>query len=254
MTKFDLHIHSCYSNNIYSNRLLCPPSSSEPEEIIEVAIERGMGAIAVTDHDNIIGSLRTVEVASKKFKDRIIVVPGVEVSSRDGHILAYNVFDNIPKNLTAIETIKIIKQKGGVAVAAHPFNVKYSIKKHLIDKYRAEFFALEMGNSRSLKNEFTKSYIEKHQLSFTFGSDAHSLRDIGLCYGKTWENVNTVDALLESIRSGRVSPGRIYDKKLVKRVVPSALKTFFIWKWRQLKSFVDKDVFLPYEDTDFSWN
>jgi len=233
---------------------LCPSSSSKPEEIIETAIERGMGAIAVTDHDNIIGSLRTIEVARKKYSNKIIVVPGVEVSTKNGHILAYNVFDNIPKNLTAIETVKIIKQKGGVAVAAHPFNVKYSMKKNLVDKYRAEFFALEMGNSRSFKNEFTKSYIEKYHLPFTFGSDAHSLEDIGLCYGKTWENVNTVDALLESIRSRRISPGRIYDKKLVKRVVPSALKTFFIWKWRQLKSFVDKDVFLPYEDTNFSWN
>jgi len=162
MTKFDLHIHSCYSENLLGTKLFSPPSKSLPEEIIKMAIKKGIKVIAITDHDNIVGSLRAIEISKQKlYKNKIIVIPGVEVSSKDGHILAYNVYENIPKNLTTEDTVEFIKSKGGFAVAAHPFNAKFSLKEDFIKKNIDSLFGLEIMNFRSVKNKYTINYVKK---------------------------------------------------------------------------------------------
>lgn len=249
MTKFDLHIHSCYSHNLYGTRLLSPPSKSLPEDIIKTAILKGIRVIAVTDHDNIKGSLRTIEIANRKrYKNKILIIPGVEISSKDGHILAYNVYEDIPKYLSVEDTIKIIKEKGGVAVAAHPFNMKYCLKKNKIIELNKELFALELSNSHSLKNEYTKRYIKKNNYPFTIGSDAHSLSEIGLCYGKTNEIINSIQDMLNVIKNQKINSIYSYDKKLFIRIISNTLMTFSFWKIQQFKSLFNKNVFLPYKD------
>lgn len=247
MVKFDLHIHSCYSHNLYGTKLFSPPSISTPEDIVKIALSRGINVIAVTDHDNILGSLKALEVArSPKYKGKILVIPGVEVTSKNGHIVAYNVYDDIPKNLSAEKTIKLIKQKGGFAVAAHPFNIKYSIKRRFADKLLQDFFAFEIFNSHSLKNKYAKNYIENHKLAFTVGSDAHALKEIGLCYGVINKNIDSVEDFLCCIRDRQVDSFQSYNGRLLVRLVPVALKSFFYWKTRQVKHLFNKSVFLPY--------
>jgi len=252
MNKFDLHIHSCYSNNLYGTKLLSPPSRSYPEDIIKRALSVGINIIAVTDHDNIIGSLRTIELAKRKYKNKILVIPGVEISSKDGHILAYNIYEDIPKNLSAIKTIKLIKEKGGVAVAAHPFNMKFSLKEKLIIELKDEIFALEISNSHSLKNNFSSKFIKENNSAFTIGSDAHSLEEIGLCYGKIRYKINTIEEFLSYIKEKKVDLVHNYDKKILRRVVPAAIKSFFYWKKKQLQYIFNKNIFLPYNDYEIN--
>lgn len=252
MVKFDLHIHSCYSRNLYGTRLLCPPSKSLPEDIIKTALDKEIKVIAVTDHDNIVGSLRTLETAnSKKYKGAIIVIPGVEVSTKDGHILAYNVYENIPRNLSAKETIEIIKKAGGVAVAAHPFNIKYSISTKNAQALQQELFAFEIANSHSLKNKYTKNYVEENDCNFTVGSDAHSLDEIGLCYGKTNEKIKSVKDILNVIENKGVDSFYTNDNKLLRRVIPAAINSFVYWKKQQFKHIFNTDYFLPYMDNNW---
>ena len=245
--KFDLHIHSCYSKNLWGTKLFSPPSKSHPEDIIKTAIQRGLSIIAVTDHDNIKGSLKTLEIA-KKYKDQILVIPGVEVSSKDGHILAYNVYEDIPKNLPAKETIKIIKEKGGVAVAAHPFNLKFSLKKELIHELKDHLFALEAGNSHSFKNKEVQNFVKEHNLPHTIGSDAHSLSEIGLCHGTTQEKATSIEHFLEIIKEKELHSTHTYDKRFILRTTKGAAKAFLHWKGKQFQSLFNKNVFLPYKD------
>lgn len=248
MVKFDLHIHSCYSKNLYGTKILCPPSKSTPRQIIDTAIGKGIGVIAVTDHDNIKGSLETLKLAKKEYNNQVIVCPGVEVSSKDGHIIAYNVYEDIPKNLSAEETIAIIKRKGGLAVAAHPFNVKYSIKNEIGITLMHEFFAFEASNSHSLNNRKTREFVDKNNLAYTAGSDAHSLSEIGLCYGETGGKITNIDEFLDAIKNKNISNIHTYDKRLIQRVVPGAIESFFYWKTKQVISIFDKRTFLPYSD------
>ena len=252
MTKFDLHIHSCYSENLYGTRLLCPPSKSLPEDIIKVAIEKGIKVIAVTDHDNINGSLKALEVSNlRKYRGKIIVIPGVEVSSKDGHILAYGIYEDIPKGLSAKETIRRIKNIGGFAVAAHPFNVKFSLSEKCIKDNLNDLFGLEIANSHSFKNKFTENFVKRNNLKYTAGSDAHTLKEIGLCYGVIEEDICNKEEFIEAIKNKRIAHFHTHQRiilNIVCNIIPGAIHSFFYWKYKQFLALFSDKIFLPYKD------
>lgn len=104
----DLHTHTKFSDGMLS-----------PEKMVNQAIAIGLNALAITDHDTIIGADIAANYVSKNNLP-IELVRGMEVSSQDGHVLAYNIDTPIPQNLSLSETIiKIHKQKG-LVVIPHP--------------------------------------------------------------------------------------------------------------------------------------
>ena len=88
----DLHIHSCRSRD----------SSVTVVEIVQRAKALGLGCIAITDHNTLQGSRDAREI------EGILVVPGVEVSSADGHVLAYGIAEDVPRGLRVEETVERI--------------------------------------------------------------------------------------------------------------------------------------------------
>jgi len=105
--KVDFHIHTIYSYDALSS----------PREIVESAISRGLGAICITDHHEIKGALEALDLS---FKSSFLVIPGIEIRSKEGDILGINIKEKIPDGLSARETIIAIKKLGGLAVIAHP--------------------------------------------------------------------------------------------------------------------------------------
>lgn len=247
MSKFDLHIHSCYSTNLCGTVLFGPPSRALPEDIIKTALERGLDIIAVTDHNNVLGGQRTAEIAENKYKNEILVVRGVEIASKDGDIIGINVQKNIPKGLSAAETIFLIKKQGGHAIIPHPFNVKFSLSRKKVIEVQSEILALEGANSHALKNKEVQGYAAQNKIPMSAGSDAHGLREIGLCYGETEKKIRNLDDLLQAIVARDVKL-HTYNKKLLRRVVPNGITTFLHWKRQQLKRLFNKKTFLPYKE------
>src|SRR5438552_16522584 len=88
--------------------------------MIEAAIRKGLQGMIITDHDGVAGGLAGRKVARryKEFK----VIPGAEVTSRSGHILAIGIENNVPRSLTVEETVERIHDLGGIAGASHPFS------------------------------------------------------------------------------------------------------------------------------------
>src|SRR3990172_5797006 len=110
--RFDLHIHSNYSSD----------SGLSVDDIIRRAVEKGLDGIAICDHNTVTGSYH----ARKRVRELdlpLIVLPGSEVSTTAGHLIVLGIRDNIPPGLTPQETIGIVRQKGGVVIAAHPFKI-----------------------------------------------------------------------------------------------------------------------------------
>lgn len=105
----DLHIHSIYS----------PDATTTVRAILKQAADVGLDVIAVTDHDEFRGSLEAVELAPKFGLEAI---PGAEVSTKDGHLVALFIKSLPPAGMSMIETLMHIGKQGGVAIAAHPFN------------------------------------------------------------------------------------------------------------------------------------
>ncbi|MDR0334749.1 MAG: PHP domain-containing protein, partial [Methanomassiliicoccaceae archaeon] len=101
----DLHIHSKYSND----------GRSSVDDIIKAAKAKGLGCIAIADHNSF------ASYAESSKYEGIIVIPAEEVSSSEGHILAYGINKEIPRGKSVAETIDMIHEAGGIAVAAHPY-------------------------------------------------------------------------------------------------------------------------------------
>ena len=105
----DLHIHSTYSHD----------ATSTVRAVLKQAADVGLNVIAVSDHDEIRGSLEAHELAPKY---GIESIPAVEVSTKDGHLVALFVETLPPAGLPLIDTLIHIGRLDGVAIAPHPFN------------------------------------------------------------------------------------------------------------------------------------
>lgn len=185
---FDLHIHSKYSTS---------DSFVEVKDIVKVAKKRGLNGIAISDHNEIRGTIEALKYSSKEF----LVIPATEVSSADGHILALGVKKVIQMDLSAKETIDLIHSMGGVAVAAHPYDkFRWGVKDL---SWKLNFDAIEInGNCLIGNNEAEKVALEKRR-PLVGGSDAHVLSGIGSI--ATESEAKSVDELLENIRKGKCS-------------------------------------------------
>ncbi len=174
----DLHIHTHYSDG------------DKLENVLEKAASARLDAIAITDHDEIEGALEARRIVHER-KLRFAVIPGLEVSSRDGHIGALFVTKIIPADLSAAETVRLIHEAGGLAVAHHPFappfierllNVKLGCGELV---HSVPFDAIECTNAvpgygRKYNIEAYEQ-LQKRQvrIGMTGSSDAHSASFIG---------------------------------------------------------------------------
>jgi predicted metal-dependent phosphoesterase TrpH len=168
--KCDLHIHTSYSYD----------SPSPPQEMIRAALRKGIDCIAICDHGQTKGAIEAINLAVDL---PILIVPGIEIKSKEGDILGLNIKKIIPNGLSAKETIKIIKEEGGVAVIPHPFGFNCAFRgelRRLIDIIDGvEVLNASIFNSNNKK---ALAFAREYDLPITAGSDAHSPGFLGRAY------------------------------------------------------------------------
>ena len=189
--KFDPHIHSIYSGD----------ARSEPKDILKQAKSIGLDAIAISDHNEIKGSRIARELA-----EDIIVVPSIEISTDKGHILGMGVDEIIPKGLSAIETVDLIHDAGGLAIVPHPFSfyrhgLFCNVDKNLVVD------GVETKNARYIvgySNNLSQNLAYEKRLATLGASDSHFIESIGDAFTEvnTYGD-DTVDGILEAIRHRR---------------------------------------------------
>lgn len=185
MLKLDLHIHSEYSGD----------GIGSPTEIIKRLQKRGLQGMAITDHNTVEGSLKALKVAPKDF----IVIPGVEISTRDGHMIALDIIENIRRELSIEETVEKIIDLGGTPIVPHLFRNMSGIKKDKLRAIQTKLSAIEVFNSCSVpqSNLKTAKIAKELNLGGTGGSDSHDPAYVGCGY----TIVNTTDLSKDSIIS-----------------------------------------------------
>lgn len=185
--KFDLHVHSEYSQD----------ATGEVKELIKLAKKLGLSGLALTDHNEIKGSLKALEYVASL--ENFTVIPGVEVSSAQGHILALGIKQNIPRGLSPESTIEHISKLGGLAIAAHPCRLFSSLN---IDE---KFDGIEVFNSRcwALENLRAEKLATSLKLGATAGSDCHSINELGYGITEFATQSSEYEDLLEEIVKGR---------------------------------------------------
>lgn len=104
----DLHIHSFHSYD---------GTATIPAILKHTAEKTHLEVIAITDHDTMDGVNQAVDLAPKY---GLQVIPGCEISTAQGHVLGLILKQRVPVGLSLIETLLLVGEQGGLAVAAHP--------------------------------------------------------------------------------------------------------------------------------------
>jgi predicted metal-dependent phosphoesterase TrpH len=197
--RIDPHVHSEASYD-----------GSEPVELIlEQAAEIGLDAVVITDHDVLYESIRAAELAPQY---GLIGIPGVEVSTDDGHLLALGVEQMPPAGRPLAETVDWVRERGGVAVVPHPFQrSRHGVRRKTLAA--SDFDAIEVYNSwlfTGYKNRRARRFARAHGHPGVAGSDAHRVEFVGRAYtelrvpGATRDGL-TAEAILEAISDGETS-------------------------------------------------
>ncbi|MBC7109840.1 MAG: PHP domain-containing protein [Archaeoglobi archaeon] len=185
MFRFDLHVHTEYS---YDCR-------SPLRDVLKIAKKRGLSGLAITDHDNLKGALRAM-----REEKELMIIPGVEISTNKGHLLALGVEEEI-KSRVLHEVIEEVHEKGGICVVPHPF---YKLH-HGIGEIPDGVDGVETFNSRFLigvNNTRARKIAEMLKIGQTGGSDAHSAECVGFGY-----TLSPSEDVLEDIKRGLTSSG-----------------------------------------------
>ena len=178
----------------------------EPIELLlEQASEIGLDGIVVTDHDEIEESLRAAEIAPEY---DLVGIPGVEVSTTAGHLLAIGVDERPAPRQPLAETVERVRDDGGIAVVPHPFQrTRHGVRKRKL----TDCDAIEIFNSwlfTGYRNRRAKRFAERHDYPGVAASDAHSAGYLGRAYTElTIPDVGSKaeldgDHVIEAMRDG----------------------------------------------------
>ncbi len=165
----DLHMHTDHSSDC----------ATPVEVLLATAKARGLGAIAVTDHNVISGAFEAQAKASG-----IKVIVGEEVKTADqGEVIGLFLRELIPRGLTLQETIAEIKRQGGVVYVPHPFDRMHAVPdyEHLL-AVLDDVDAIEVFNPRVAIQEFNEEAVRfaaKYRIPAGAGSDAHVAQGLG---------------------------------------------------------------------------
>ncbi len=197
--RIDLHVHSLFSAD----------GVSRLEDLIAAARAAGLNGFAITDHntcdavDYMIshGLMR----ADGQPVDGMLVIPGIEVTTADGHLLCLGcVLPSSLKGMPSAEVCRLAQEAGGLAVAPHPYDLfRAGIRESVLDALPLD--GLEVFNAATtLKRHNRKAYdyAQKRGLPMTAGSDAHHAGAVGVACTIVETDDFSVRGVLAALRRG----------------------------------------------------
>jgi glycosyltransferase involved in cell wall biosynthesis len=165
----DLHMHTDHSSDC----------ATPVEVLLATAKARGLGAIAITDHNEISGALDAEAKA-----DGIKVIVAEEVKTADqGEVIGLFIREKIPRGMTLQETIAEIRRQGGLVYVPHPFDRMHAVPdyEHLLAVIE-DIDAIEVFNPRVAISEYNEEAVRfaaKYRIPAGAGSDAHVPQGLG---------------------------------------------------------------------------
>jgi len=192
----DLHMHTDHS----------PDCATPAELLLETAKERGLGAIAITDHNEISGALEAQEIAARIGGIKVIVAEEVK-TAHQGEVIGLFLSERIDRGLSMAETIAEIRRQGGLVYVPHPFDRLHSVPdyEHLLEIVD-EIDILEVFNPRvafSAFNEEAVRFARKYGIVPGAGSDSHVAQGLGSVKIRL-RDFDGPDEFLESMREADI--------------------------------------------------
>jgi predicted metal-dependent phosphoesterase TrpH len=169
--RVELHTHTHFSRD----------GLTSPEVFVERYVRAGIDCVAVTEHGNIQGALEVRRIAPFK------VIIAEEIKTTEGEIIGLFLKEEVPRDLTPEETVRAIRQQGGLVCVPHPFDrFRFSpLREEALLRIVGEVDIIEAFNARNLlqrDNERAARFAAEHGKLMSAGSDAHTPGEIGLAY------------------------------------------------------------------------
>ena len=189
----DLHMHTDHSHDC----------ATPVEVLLSTARERGLGAIAVTDHNEISGAL---DAAAKADGVKVIVAEEVK-TAHQGEVIGLFLREKIPRGLSLEETIAEIKRQGGLVYVPHPFDRLHAVPdyEHLLPVL-GDVDAIEVFNPRIAFKPFNEEAVRfaaKYRIVAGAGSDSHVAAGLGSVRIRM-RDFDGPDEFLESLRDADI--------------------------------------------------
>src|SRR3954451_16826586 len=168
----DLHMHTDHS----------PDCATPAELLLKTAKQQGLGAIAITDHNESSAALEAEEIAKRIGGIKVIVSEEVK-TAHEGEVIGLFLRERIERGMTMAETIAEIRPQGGLFYVPHPSDRLHSVPdyEHLLEIVE-EIDILEVFNPRvafSAFNEEAGSFARKYSLVPGAGSGSHVAQGLG---------------------------------------------------------------------------
>lgn len=184
--KLDLHVHTTNSKDAYTR----------PDQIPILCREAGLDGLAITDHNALPATI----------PEGVIFIPGIEVSSKQGHVIGLGLSESVPLGLSADETILEIRKLGGVTIIPHPYDLlRPSVRP---DALSSRPDAIEVINSASFLHSITwkraTKFASRNDIPGVAGSDSHIPETLGRAFTIIETDSIEISSVLDAIRNGRV--------------------------------------------------
>lgn len=185
--------------------------------------KKGLHGFALTDHNNIDGAVK----AAKEFTTNdFLIIPGIEISTKDGHILGLNLSTSIPRGRSVKETIELIHDSGGIPIVPHLYRNMSGIKKEKLLEIKHHIDAIEVYNgcSQPKTNNKTAQLATNLHLGGTGGSDTHMPEYAGYAYTIIDTTHLNIDTIIEEIKNhntwgvGKTLPLSYRQERMIKSV------------------------------------
>ena len=217
--KIDLHTHSFFSGD----------GVSSPEDMVAAARGKGLHGFAITDHNTCEAVTYFLEKGFMREDgsavDNFLIIPGVEVTTAEGHLLCIGATLPYLKGRPAREVCDLIHERGGLAIPPHPYDLfRAGIRFSTLEKLPVD--AIEVFNAATTLrryNRYAFKYAQLRGLPMTAASDAHHEAAIGTAY----TILNTDELSVRSVLSQIVKGTELNQKYLTPR--DSVRKTWNNW-------------------------
>jgi predicted metal-dependent phosphoesterase TrpH len=218
----DLHLHTNLGDGWIS-----------PARLVQAATAQGLTLIAVTDHDHVEGARRVAELLARQ-DSALQMVTGVEVSTRQGHLLGLFVH-KAPRPMRPVEeSIDAIKEQGGLVVVPHPLgSLVPSLNRRRIDALLTAGYqidGIEIYNpspANARQREAVRSANAEWGLAEIGSSDAHFWQHVGAGY--TRFTGDTAEDLRRAILDRSTRAGG--HERPPARLNPAAYVAQCAWSW-----------------------
>ncbi|MBI2765750.1 MAG: PHP domain-containing protein [Chloroflexi bacterium] len=201
----DLHAHTWPRSH---------DSVLNPDDLVARAKNAGLDAICFTEHDTV-WDFKSIE--ELRAKHNFLVLAGIEISTDDGHILAFGIDRYVFGMHRSRELASYTERSNGALVAAHPYRRQMPWFSRNDEEYQAALEkasrnpayqyvqALETLNGRGSdkENEFARRLRDMMDLPGTAGTDSHAISDVGKCATHFEKEVHDERELIEELRAGR---------------------------------------------------